>query len=203
MIPDLPLDIYGVIADFLAGSFAFGTLANLNVASHFIREETLPVLYETLLMNDEEKWPQSKEEIGLKPMPSVSSLAYSKAYTKYVDIGELHRCNLTAAQAQILHSDLRLPGLPSARTRLKPSERSVYDHRQSTRPRRWSAVYFTAVQARQNTYNSERGLTQEETRACSSLRRRATFYQLEVLIPQRQGTCFVPAKNGLVGSWAN
>ena len=54
MIPDLPFDVHGVIAQFLAGSFAFGTLANLNVASRMIQEETLSVLYETLLIDDEE-----------------------------------------------------------------------------------------------------------------------------------------------------
>jgi hypothetical protein len=37
-----------VIADFLIGDFAFGTTANLNLASRLVRDETLPVLYETV-----------------------------------------------------------------------------------------------------------------------------------------------------------
>jgi hypothetical protein len=42
----------GVVAEFLAGAHAFGTLASLNIASHNVHELTLPILYETLLLDD-------------------------------------------------------------------------------------------------------------------------------------------------------
>jgi hypothetical protein len=45
---NLPTELIVTIAEFLAGSFAFGSLAQLNLASHAIHEETLPVLYETM-----------------------------------------------------------------------------------------------------------------------------------------------------------
>jgi hypothetical protein len=69
--PDLPADVFGVIAEFLAGSFAFGTLASLNVISKSIRDETLPVLYETFLMDDDDKlkyhqWKKYGSPRGLK-----------------------------------------------------------------------------------------------------------------------------------------
>lgn len=49
--PTLPYDIFGVVAEFLVGKHLFGTLANLNIANHGIHEETLPVLYETVLQD--------------------------------------------------------------------------------------------------------------------------------------------------------
>jgi hypothetical protein len=49
---DLPIEVYGTIADLLAGDQAFGTLASLNLTSRAVREETLPVLFETLLFDD-------------------------------------------------------------------------------------------------------------------------------------------------------
>jgi hypothetical protein len=51
MIPDLPVEIIGVIAGHLAGMFAFATLASLNVTNRNVRYETLPVLWETLLLD--------------------------------------------------------------------------------------------------------------------------------------------------------
>lgn len=85
MIPDLPLDIYGAIAEFLAGAFAFGTLASLNVANHLIRDETTPVLYETLIMDREIDWLRERDEVlqtakykRYPALPSRSSLAYTK-----------------------------------------------------------------------------------------------------------------------------
>ncbi|KAJ9091793.1 hypothetical protein QFC21_007096 [Naganishia friedmannii] len=48
----IPVEMYSVIAEILAGDQAFGTLANLNLANHAIRDETLPVLFETLLFDD-------------------------------------------------------------------------------------------------------------------------------------------------------
>jgi hypothetical protein len=86
MVPDLPVDIYGVIAEFLAGAFAFGTLANLNVADHGIRDVTTPVLYETLLLDRELDWERYRsgriEGTGLvafyTDLPSKSSLKHTK-----------------------------------------------------------------------------------------------------------------------------
>lgn len=49
--PTLPSEIYGVIAEFLAGMHAFGTLSRLNIVNHGVHEETLPVLFETVLMD--------------------------------------------------------------------------------------------------------------------------------------------------------
>lgn len=51
-IPPLPYEIFSIIAEFLAGAHAFGTLANLAVASHMMRMETMPVLYETVLLDN-------------------------------------------------------------------------------------------------------------------------------------------------------
>jgi hypothetical protein len=39
-----------VIAELLIGDFAFETTANLSLASHAVRFEVLPVLYETLCL---------------------------------------------------------------------------------------------------------------------------------------------------------
>lgn len=86
MIPDLPLDVYGVIAEFLAGSFAFATLANLNVANHSIWDETTPVLYETLLLDRQIDWERYRlaDVTGIahatlyKHLPRKSSLKYVK-----------------------------------------------------------------------------------------------------------------------------
>jgi hypothetical protein len=49
--PDMPPEILGVVSEFLAGQHSFGSLASLNVASRAIHEETLSVLYETLLLD--------------------------------------------------------------------------------------------------------------------------------------------------------
>lgn len=49
---DIPLDVFGVMSEFLAGDNAVGTLASLNLANRAIREETLPVLYETVLLDN-------------------------------------------------------------------------------------------------------------------------------------------------------
>jgi hypothetical protein len=49
-MPQLPVELIGVIAEHLIGGHAFGTVASLNLASKAIRRETLPVLYETLLL---------------------------------------------------------------------------------------------------------------------------------------------------------
>jgi hypothetical protein len=47
-IPQLPKELFGVIAEMLVGDLAFGTAASLNVICAAVQEETLPVLYETV-----------------------------------------------------------------------------------------------------------------------------------------------------------
>lgn len=49
---EIPLDVLGVVAEFVAGAHCFGTLANLNIANHDLHDQTLPVLSETLLLDD-------------------------------------------------------------------------------------------------------------------------------------------------------
>jgi hypothetical protein len=49
--PNLPLDLLITVAEFLAGSHAFGTLAALNQVNHDIQSGTTPVLYETLFLD--------------------------------------------------------------------------------------------------------------------------------------------------------
>jgi hypothetical protein len=46
-----------VISEFLAGSFPFGTLANLNIGNHDLHEATLPVLFETVLFDRIQSYP--------------------------------------------------------------------------------------------------------------------------------------------------
>lgn len=49
---ELPTDLVIVIAELLAGAYAFGSLANLNLASREIRTETLPILFETVTLDN-------------------------------------------------------------------------------------------------------------------------------------------------------
>jgi hypothetical protein len=49
--PSLPSEVWGVVAEVLAGDCALRTLANVNVINHDIHEETLPVLYETVFLD--------------------------------------------------------------------------------------------------------------------------------------------------------
>lgn len=53
--PDLglPLELIGIVGEFLSGSYHFGTLAKLNRTCKAVRTETLPVLYETLTWDNE------------------------------------------------------------------------------------------------------------------------------------------------------
>lgn len=46
----VPVELLVSIAEILSGDLCFRTLANLNVASRVVHEETLSVLYETLTM---------------------------------------------------------------------------------------------------------------------------------------------------------
>jgi hypothetical protein len=45
------MELLVIVAEFLVGDFAFGTAANLNVTSQAVRQETLPILYETLCLD--------------------------------------------------------------------------------------------------------------------------------------------------------
>jgi hypothetical protein len=44
------VELLAIIAEHLIGDFAFGTAASLNLASKSVRSETLPVLYETVML---------------------------------------------------------------------------------------------------------------------------------------------------------
>jgi hypothetical protein len=62
--PDLPLDVFYVIACHLAGSYAFGTLAALHLANHDVAETVLPILYETVLMDNLANLPYRQDGDG-------------------------------------------------------------------------------------------------------------------------------------------
>lgn len=63
------------MAECLAGDHALGSLANLNLADHRIRDETLPVLYETLFMDNIHNLPYYKDRVDL---PNVEAFRYTK-----------------------------------------------------------------------------------------------------------------------------
>lgn len=46
----LPVELFSVIGGFLAGDLCFGSLASLNATCRGFYEETLPVLYETIVL---------------------------------------------------------------------------------------------------------------------------------------------------------
>jgi hypothetical protein len=46
----IPVEVLVIVGQFLAGSYCFGTLANLNSASKALHQESQPVLYETLIL---------------------------------------------------------------------------------------------------------------------------------------------------------
>lgn len=46
----LPFELLVLIAQFLAGHDAYGTLASLNSTCNMVREETLPILWETVIL---------------------------------------------------------------------------------------------------------------------------------------------------------
>ncbi|KAJ9094243.1 hypothetical protein QFC21_006069 [Naganishia friedmannii] len=54
--PRLPMELHTIIAGFLAGSNAYGSLANFNLASKAVHTETRPVLNETMLLDSKEYW---------------------------------------------------------------------------------------------------------------------------------------------------
>jgi hypothetical protein len=75
---DIPYDVISVVAEHLAGLNAFRSLANLNLASHGVRDETLPILYETATMDN-----LSKLACFIKPSKGIE-------YTKSVSLPHPH-----------------------------------------------------------------------------------------------------------------
>lgn len=65
--PDLSLAVITVIAECLAGNHAFETLASLHLASHAVRKETMPVMYETVLMDNVVNLPYYKDGTQINP----------------------------------------------------------------------------------------------------------------------------------------
>ncbi|KAJ9091657.1 hypothetical protein QFC21_007132 [Naganishia friedmannii] len=65
----LPTEVLAVVAEHLIGQHAFGTTANLNLASKSVHHETLPVLYETYFhevdMNTTDDQPSSSQHLPL------------------------------------------------------------------------------------------------------------------------------------------
>jgi hypothetical protein len=47
----LPAELFGVVAEFLAGEFKLGSLANFNVVNRFIHEATSAVLWTTITLD--------------------------------------------------------------------------------------------------------------------------------------------------------
>jgi hypothetical protein len=64
VVPELSLDVIYVIACYLAGDHAFGTLAALHLANHDVAETVLPVLYETVLMDNDHNMPVAEEKVS-------------------------------------------------------------------------------------------------------------------------------------------
>lgn len=63
----LPAEVLAVVAEFLVGQHAFGTAASLNRTSHSVQDETLPVLYETLILDDPDRIKmKGKLSVGLQ-----------------------------------------------------------------------------------------------------------------------------------------
>lgn len=52
----LPIELIISISEYLAGSHCYRSLAPLNVVSRAVHEETLPVMFETLIWDTREKW---------------------------------------------------------------------------------------------------------------------------------------------------
>lgn len=71
---EIPAELWGIIAEFLAWDDGIHTLPSLNRANREIHEGTLPVLYETVWLEDEAAFTRC---IGEKNLPGFK-------YTKYV-----------------------------------------------------------------------------------------------------------------------
>lgn len=54
----LPVDVIGVVAECLSGSYSYGTLAALNRTCKLVRAQTLPILFETVVWDNEYDGPQ-------------------------------------------------------------------------------------------------------------------------------------------------
>lgn len=52
-IPPLTSEVHALIAGFLAGDNAFRSLANFGAVSRDLRQATLPILYETLVLDED------------------------------------------------------------------------------------------------------------------------------------------------------
>jgi hypothetical protein len=65
--PQLPVEIFGVIAEHLIGQHAFGSTANLNRISRAVHQETLPVLYESFFVGEYGETATGKEREGHLP----------------------------------------------------------------------------------------------------------------------------------------
>lgn len=52
-VPELPVEIFGVISEHLIGQHAFRSAASLNQIETAIHYETLPVLWESVLLDRE------------------------------------------------------------------------------------------------------------------------------------------------------
>jgi hypothetical protein len=78
--PQLPTELVAVIAEFLAGDLALGSLAQLNLTTRAIHQETLPVLFETVTF-DKKWWLKKREIKGWKWIKCVPyHVAVRRAY---------------------------------------------------------------------------------------------------------------------------
>lgn len=66
VLPDLPTEIIVLVGQFLAGNHAFGTLAALHTTSHALKEETTPILYETLFLDNKDNMPFYFQDAGVE-----------------------------------------------------------------------------------------------------------------------------------------
>jgi hypothetical protein len=67
--PELPYGLFAIIAEFLAGSHGLGTLANLNVSNHGMYDETLRVLYETVVQDTKRTYECRRILFNDAPLP--------------------------------------------------------------------------------------------------------------------------------------
>lgn len=77
-VPDIPAELWGLIAEFLAWNDGIHTLPALNRASRDIHQGTLPVLYEAVWLDDEAAFTRS---IGNKNPPGFKYTKYALPYT--------------------------------------------------------------------------------------------------------------------------
>lgn len=54
--PRLPLELITIICEFVSGSRALATLANVNTSCSLFRSITMPILYETVFWDDKTDW---------------------------------------------------------------------------------------------------------------------------------------------------